>query len=287
MISTPAKVNLYLEVLGKRSDGYHEINTVFAPLWDLTDDVDVAETDEPGISLVHSGRPVALPEGSANICTIAAERFCQTFGIPPRHKIFLTKRIPVSAGLGGGSSDAATVLLEMCRIHGINPRISEVAGLAASLGADVPFFLSPGICAATGIGDVLTPVFDDSDHRLNRRLAIVYPKFPSPVATAYRLADKASKKSPEQFSDFLKDLKNGKLPTLAFRNDLGDTLIEKFPLLAMLCDELFCQGAIAPTISGSGSSVFALLPKKWNEFFQDRIVKAMDKFNVEVFFSDI
>ncbi|HVE12518.1 MAG TPA: 4-(cytidine 5'-diphospho)-2-C-methyl-D-erythritol kinase [Elusimicrobiota bacterium] len=161
-VPCPAKVNLFLEVTGKRKDGYHTLATLFAKI-SVYDVVEAAIRESPGFELEivpESGQP--LSAGPDNLVLRAAEAFRKEFRLGLGARLRLIKRIPMGAGLGGGSSDAAGTLLALTRLFGmendagLRPRLKK---LAAKLGADVPVFLNPHpICAGRGIGDRLSPV---------------------------------------------------------------------------------------------------------------------------------
>jgi 4-diphosphocytidyl-2-C-methyl-D-erythritol kinase len=150
-IAAPAKVNLSLEILGRRPDGYHEILSVMQTV-SLADELTLEGSD--GVRVRVAG--AELPED--NLVVRAASRLRDGFRVPAGCSITLEKRIPVAAGLGGGSSDAAATLLGLCRLWGIDIRIDRLAELAAELGSDVPFFLHGGICMAEGRGERVTPL---------------------------------------------------------------------------------------------------------------------------------
>ena len=165
-----AKINLGLNVLRKRDDGYHEIETIFQQI-ELADKIEIvkmAGTDSK--ILIECAHPL-VPNNEKNICYHAASSLLNKFGISQNLKITITKKIPVGAGLGGGSSDAAVVLKainQLCEI-GLNP--AELQEIARGIGADVPFFFYGGTMLATGIGDILTPVALP----LNYQCVLIYP----------------------------------------------------------------------------------------------------------------
>jgi len=156
-LRAPAKINFGLEILERRSDGYHEIETIFLPI-DLWDDVRIERTNAAGIEVRVSG--AELPEGADNLAHRAAERTLRALEQPGGALIQLHKRIPVAAGLGGGSSDAAAVLRGLEQLCGKHLPRTRRHSLARELGADVPFFLDPTPSRALGIGDRLTPLRD-------------------------------------------------------------------------------------------------------------------------------
>lgn len=156
-LAAPAKINFGLRVLDRRPDGYHEIETLFLPL-DLCDWVEVEIGPEPGIQLEIEGAD--LPTDSENLAVRAALRTCEALGIPARLRLRLEKQIPIAAGLGGGSSDAAATLRAIEQLTGRSLPDAQRLALARGLGADVPFFLDPTPALGTGIGEKLTPLAD-------------------------------------------------------------------------------------------------------------------------------
>ena len=144
---SPAKVNLYLEVLSKRPDGYHEIQTLMQRV-DLSDEVEI-DLGGQGIRLASEGGEV--PEGMDNLACRAAQIFCEEFGIRGDLQIRLRKRIPVAAGLGGGSSNAATVLMGLNELVPAGEDGERLMALGARIGADVPFFIFQKPALARGI----------------------------------------------------------------------------------------------------------------------------------------
>ena len=257
MLETPAKINLHLEVLGKRQDGYHEIETLFYPLAWLRDDVSLEIlAPSTGKIEVECDDP-SVPDGEENLCHKAAAKFAEAAGVEPSWRIGIRKRIPVAAGLGGGSSDAAATLrLLDAYVKRLEER--ELRGIAVSLGADVPFFLDPRPSIGRGLGDILEPV--ESNIELN--ILLVNPKFPVSAAWAYTHLDRevSLEATSLRESRLLEALRAGNpdLLPLEIRNDLAPALTRKFPLLQMLLDDLRSLGALTVGVSGSGPTVFAI-----------------------------
>lgn len=161
-LRAPAKVNLHLEVLRQRHDGYHEIETVLQAVR-LFDTLTVTLSEEfqggkPDISLAVLGRNKSIPADETNLCWRAAQKFCTVTGKKGRLAIELTKVIPAAAGLGGGSSDAAAVLVACNRLFETGLDSDELEAMGADLGADVPFFIKGGTALGRGIGAELTPL---------------------------------------------------------------------------------------------------------------------------------
>ncbi len=189
----PAKINLFLEVTGKRKSGYHTLATLFAKinLYDVLD-MEVVGGDRPVLEIIDElGCPggddlAPLSAGRDNLVLRAARAFYREFRVGVGVKIALTKRIPIGAGLGGGSSDAAGTLLGLAKLLGIKltaAKKKKILDIGVKLGADVPFFLKEeNFCRATGIGDRLKPV------KIQKSLpymVLVWPGFPSPTGPVF------------------------------------------------------------------------------------------------------
>src|SRR6202162_5425539 len=153
VLRTSAKVNLALDVLGRRSDGYHELSTVLQAV-DLFDRLTV----ETAATITLETSDATLPTDDGNLVVRSARLWRDTAGIEAGARIVLDKRIPVAAGLGGGSSDAAATLWGLNRLWGLRWRRERLMALAVGIGMDVPFFLGPGRALGTGRGEVLKPV---------------------------------------------------------------------------------------------------------------------------------
>ncbi|MFZ2655606.1 MAG: 4-(cytidine 5'-diphospho)-2-C-methyl-D-erythritol kinase [Victivallales bacterium] len=300
----PAKTNLFLRVVRKRGDGYHEIETIFVPLENPSDTVELTDSKDGKLSVTCSTPALS---GPGNLCHKAAGTFAKFAGIRPAWKIHVTKRIPVSAGLGGGSSDAAGVLrlLQQKYAHKISE--ADILYMASKLGADVPFFLNPIPSLATGIGERLKPL----DVKCKIPVVVAFPRFPVSAKWAYqnRIKNGARQQSDEATTDSklwprhsadaslfksesaveeitaaMRENDMKKISSL-IRNDLAPALWKKFPLLSILKDQMLENGALRVEVSGSGSSLFAVAKSAKSA---DRIVKEMNKHfkdNVECFVS--
>lgn len=253
-LDTPAKINPYLRVTGRRADGYHDISTVFLPLRDLADRVVVTPARQGRLTV--SCRAPGVPDGEGNLAWRAAAAFARAVGIEPAWRIRVRKEIPVAAGLGGGSSDAAAVLR---LLHAAHPVLAaaDLLALAAGLGADVPFFLDPAPKIATGIGEKLEPF------SLRRPLPVllVFPQFPISAAWAY--AHWQADPAPASLAPLLSALRSRNLARIRanLANDLAPAACAKFPLLRLLRQTLADLGAEAVGMTGSGPSLFAFLPQ--------------------------
>lgn len=172
-----AKTNLALRVLGKRADGFHEIDTIFQTI-DLTDALEAEATD--GALTLACSDP-AVPSGPENLVHRAASVLRNAFGVRRGARIRLEKRIPAGGGLGGGSSDAAVALVLLARLWEIAPSAADFSELGAALGSDVPFFFLGGTARGTGRGEVVEAIDEPPD----RRLILVVPPFPIATREVY------------------------------------------------------------------------------------------------------
>lgn len=252
-MTAPAKVNLRLRVLGRRPDGFHEIDTLFQAI-DLADDVGVRLEGE-GIRLRVSGGDVG-PERE-NLAYRAAARFAELMGRPDGVEIDLTKRVPAGAGLGGGSSDAAAVLRCLAEFAGVAREDPRLVRCAAALGSDVPFFLCPSpLARGRGRGERLEPLapLGVAD------LVVVSPPVHVPTALAYA-ALAAARVDSTRASDEEAWTPTGWADVAArATNDLQAAIAARHPEIGHALSALRSAGAAFALMSGSGSSAFGLFP---------------------------
>jgi 4-diphosphocytidyl-2-C-methyl-D-erythritol kinase len=218
--------------------------------------LEIIEPSTDSIEVVCDASDV--PDGESNLCYAAAAKFAEVAKITPSWRVTITKRIPVAAGLGGGSSDAATTLrLLNDNVHHFGDR--DIRDIALSIGADVPFFLDPQPSIGKGLGELLEPVKSD----LELKILLVNPRFPVSAAWAYQNLKRQPNLKPEstlENSAMLSALRSGEVELMPklIRNDLAPALLEKFPLLRILLDELGETEALSRGISGSGPTIFAI-----------------------------
>ncbi len=244
----PAKVNLVLRVGPLRPDGFHDVHSLMVPL-DLADTVEVTVRDRPGgVTCRVPGRPEL--DGEGNLAARAALLVKERFGRPNAVAIRIAKRIPVTAGLGGGSSDAAAVIRALARAFRIRDA-RALAALAAEVGSDVPFFLGPGPAWARGRGERLAPArVPPLD------LVLVYPVDPGlaiRAAEAYRWLDERRAGRAAALPT-----RGGPWRPALVGNDLEVPCVERRPALAALLGRLVGAGATKAIMSGSGPTVFGL-----------------------------
>ncbi len=249
VIRSPAKINLFLKVVGKRPDGYHEIITLLSQIG-LVDTVALA-FDRPSIS-VDCSHP-GVPENRDNLAYRAASLFFDALSINDGVAIFIDKVIPVAAGLGGGSSNAAAVLTGLNQHYGFPFTHVELKKIALRVGADVPFFLFGRPAVARGIGDDLD-VYEDLPPLF---VVLVCPRFEVPTVWVYknlrlRLTNSETEfRIPNIRQDF------SRVGSFLF-NDLEQVTIGRFPEIETIKKALLNLGAEAALMSGSGPSVFGL-----------------------------
>lgn len=250
MLSAAAKVNLALEILGRRPDGYHELATVMQTV-DLSDRLVLEEAD--GLDLVAT--TPGIPTDRTNLAWRAAEALREASGVGRGARITLDKRIPVAAGLGGGSADAAAVLLGLDRLWGLRWPRQRLAEVAATLGMDVPFFLRGGAALATGRGEALTPL---AGGRL--ALVLVNPQFPVRTAEAYARVTPAMYSDGSRARQMVEALGRGRAELVAasLYNGLEAAVRPVYPEIERLKAALLAAGALGAAMSGSGPTVFGI-----------------------------
>ncbi len=250
----PAKLNIFLKITGKRPDGYHELVSIMVPVA-LFDYLEFTLSQKPGIRLSCQG--LFIPDGEDNLVQKAAKAFFFNTGIDQGIDIEILKNIPVAAGLGGGSSDAAVTLMALNEMSGFPLSDAEMEKTALSLGADVPFFLKGVPCLAKGIGEDLSPF----ENLPRFWYLIVKPPFDISTAWVYaRLKLELTEKKHDYIINYLK-----KEPFEVVRhleNDLERVTIARFSAIDSIKKSLLNAGAEGALMSGSGSSVFGVFNSK-------------------------
>jgi 4-diphosphocytidyl-2-C-methyl-D-erythritol kinase len=246
-ILAPAKINLSLKILGRRNDGYHELDTFIAPV-SLCDEIKITRRSaRTGIEF-RCNDP-SVPQGDDNLAVRAAKVFFTATGIEPRISISLKKKIPHGAGLGGGSSDAASVLLALNDLFETKLPREALTEMAEPIGSDAPLFIFQSAALCKGRGEIVTPV------KLKDRLHVLLlkPGFGVSTPEAYSYWQRSQEipgvhYKAQEFAD------------LTFVNDLERPVFEKFVFLAQLKMWLLNQSEVgAALMSGSGSTLFAVM----------------------------
>jgi 4-diphosphocytidyl-2-C-methyl-D-erythritol kinase len=239
--AAPAKINLYLHITGRRADGFHDLETLMVPI-SLGDTLDL-ELIPTGIEFTCSDP--ALSDAQDNLATRAARLFLDEFKLATGVRIHLEKAVPVGAGLGGGSSDAAAVLLALRQLTGARADDAKLAELAARLGSDIPFFIygRPAVCR--GRGEIIEPVALRGAYQG----LLVHPGFGVSTPWAY----KTYAQNPQPGTP------GRTFPDFTLRNDLEPPAFSKYPWLPVAKEWFRAQPeTLDALMSGSGSSVFAL-----------------------------
>jgi 4-diphosphocytidyl-2-C-methyl-D-erythritol kinase len=258
--SSPCKVNLLLNILGKRADGFHELETVMHPVKVFDT---LSFTRRPGGVELTCSQP-HLPTDSRNLVHRAATAFLRRTGRRDGVRIHLDKRIPVAAGLGGGSGHAATTLAGLNELFGQPLPPPALQEIAAEIGSDVPFFLQPKPALATGRGERIQSL-DFFPALRGAAFLLVHPGFGIATAWAYQQLARfptALNGRPGRAQRLISRLQRGDAQAAGaeFYNSLEAPALEKYPLLALFQEFLRQNGAAATLMSGSGSATFALVP---------------------------
>lgn len=252
-IEAPAKVNLFLEVMGKRPDGYHEINSVFQAV-SLYDRLEFTRTEKAGISIDVRG-PFDVPSGEDNIIAQAYHLMKSTYGFDAGLEVSLDKQIPVAAGLGGGSSDAAATIVACNMLFDLNLSNSEQIFLAARVGSDLPFFFTGGQALVRGRGEVLEEMELATDYYL----VLVNPGFELSTSEGYAKLKRDLTMHRPRFNlgpcPRAEELVRLLLQT---GNDFEDAYLQVYPDLGRIRDRLLQSGASLARMSGSGPTMFGI-----------------------------
>jgi 4-diphosphocytidyl-2-C-methyl-D-erythritol kinase len=249
-----AKVNYALDVLGLRGDGYHEVSTVMQS---------ISLADEVGLQRAAGGFDLSLePEGveigpqKRNTTYLAWMALQGLTGEELPVRITLRKAIPAGAGLGGGSADAAAVLVGLNELFGIGLQAGELCELGVAIGADVPFCISGGTALGEGVGEILTPLPAPPIHHL----VVAKPPRSAHTGNIYHAFDEARTKSMRSVEPVLSALRSGSLPAFASAvgNGLRPVTAGFFPEVAALEQTLLASGALGASMSGSGTAVYGI-----------------------------
>jgi len=244
-----AKINIGLNIISKRSDGYHNLETIFYPI-NLFDDLEFIESDKFSIDCTDP----SIPTDSSNLIWKAKDLIQEKSSEEINVRVKLLKRIPSFAGLGGGSSNAAITLKALKQIYNIDLTKDELQSIAVRIGADVPFFLENKPCFAQGRGEILLPL---NDFQVDGKIVVVFPKVNVSTAWAY---SEITPKHPyfsiasiKTFSDFLEN-------TNKIENDFEHPVFFKYPEIGEIKNYLIKMGSIYSSLTGSGSAVYGIFP---------------------------
>lgn len=250
----PAKLNLFLQVLGPREDGFHEIRSLLLPLT-LADGVQARRGDRLGLTVIGEHAP-AVARGEDNLVIVAARALAGAEGREPRVELLLSKQIPVAAGLGGGSADAAAALRALARLWGVAGGSARLREVAAMIGSDIPALVEIRPCLVAGRGELVEPASLPKTWWV-----LVTQPFGVRSADAYRWWDEDGGSTGPDPEPLLEAIRAGDLPRAGslLVNDLGAPVAARHPEVAAAQDRLREAGAFGTVMVGSGPTVAGLV----------------------------
>jgi len=251
-LQAPAKVNFRLDVLRKRPDGYHDLRMIMQRI-DLCDEIELSLRQEPGISLFCYDADI--PDDKSNIVWRAADEILRLSDVATGIDIKLKKNIPVAAGLGGGSSDAASTLMGLNRLLKTALTDRQLMTVGLKLGADVPFFIFKKPAIAEGTGEKLSPL----QQIPKLWLLLVNPGIHVATSWAYQNLNLTSEKVAAKIPILYKSATD---ICSILSNDLESVTLDKYPVIRAIKEQLLTTGAAGALMSGSGSTVFAVFDKE-------------------------
>jgi 4-diphosphocytidyl-2-C-methyl-D-erythritol kinase len=265
-VFAPAKINLFLKVLRRRPDGFHEIETFISPI-SLYDQIKI-DKNKRGQGIRFRCDDPSVPRGGENLAVRAANAFFAATQTKPAVSIVLKKKIPHGAGLGGGSSDAAAVLLALNQLFATKLSRERLAKLGSTIGSDVPFFIFESAAVCTGRGEIVTP------KKLTEQLSILLVKPDFGVSTPWAYKRWQNSRELPGISYVQQDFRGQKL-----HNELERPVFEKFVFLARIKTWLLKHPEVgAALMSGSGSTIFAVLgPNADVDLVAQRVRKELDR----------
>ena len=270
-ILSPAKINLFLQITGKRPDGYHDLVSLMCCVG-LYDTVTLSfGVKETSVSCRHPD----VPEDETNLAAVAASLFFNTLNINDGVKISIEKQIPVGAGLGGGSSNAAAVLLGLNRFYDTAFSRDKLISLGCSIGADVPFFIFRKPAIVSGIGDKLKAYQGLESFKI----LLVFPGFGISTARVYKNLNLGLTNCKKKLRSFLLNEQSFN-PGCHLCNDLEPIAVSMYPGIFIAKQALLRYGALGALMSGSGSTVFGLFPDSDTAFRAQRALEANNEWQV-------
>lgn len=265
-IKSPAKLNLFLEIVGKRPDGYHGLSTIMQEIT-LADELEVSIEGKEGISFTSTDP--TLPMGGDNLIVRAARRFLERRRLERGIRVHLIKRIPAAAGMGGGSSNASATLRALDALFETKMSNEALAAEAASIGSDCPFFIYGGTAVCTGRGEVVKPVTALPPYHA----LVVCPPTQTSTAQVYRALVPPSLEEPVKVDWVLEELRSGDLDRIrkVLFNRLEAVAMQLHPELGAFQEKLASIGIPQPRLTGSGSALYGIFATA--EQAQEMLVK--------------
>jgi len=272
--NAPAKINLGLKIIGKRKDRYHNILSIFQTV-DIYDELEITSSKKPGLVCSHP----EVPTGSENLVLKTEKLIRKRIGNLPEVHFTLKKRIPVGAGLAGGSSDAAAALCGLNAFHNLNLPDNVLNEYACELGSDVPFLLKGGTSVVSGRGEITVTV----EWPFNFTYVIVYPKFAVSTSWAYRTLNKIGDDYTE-YQKITEKLMGSKLEKDEFfevlKNDFEEPIFKRYPVLNKIKSTIISNSPLKAILTGSGSSILGIFEDDEKAY---RCANTFNNNNMEVF----
>ncbi len=268
---SPAKINIGLRVLRKRHDGYHDIETIFHEV-KIFDEIEMEISDKVEFETNSN----EIPIGADNLCLKAVRIFFESFGIHSGVRIYLKKVIPVGAGLGGGSSNSATVLKGLNILFGVGADEDLLCELGSLIGSDVPFFIKGGTAYATGRGEIIEKIQVDVPYKI----VLVYPRVQISTAWAYGNLKLKNHEGEENLKKiFIENVgKPEKLRELV-ENDFEELVFSNYPQVEEVKSKLYELGSVFSLMSGSGSTVFGFF-NEIDRINREKILRTFSDYTV-------
>ena len=263
-VLAPAKINLTLEVFGKRDDGYHALRSLVVPV-SIYDTLNLTPLDSgievtcEVVGLPGENLPM-LPEPGNNLATRAALLLKEATGYPGGARVHLRKEIPIGGGMGGGSADAAWTLRGLNSLWGTGLTVEALMELGARLGSDIPAMVYGKAVCMEGRGEKVSPISCRWPAGTDWWIVVVNPGFNVPTGDVYRRFRSGLTSTEETYINarFALERGDGKLASASLLNSLEEPVFYKYPLLAILVERLKSAGAAGVLLSGSGASIFAM-----------------------------
>lgn len=254
-----AKINLGLDVLRRREDGYHEVKMVMQTI-SLHDVLTFEETEQAGIMLVTDDRPELPEDAQDNLVYKAARLICETFGIEKGVRITLEKNIPIAAGMAGGSTDAAAVFHGLNELWGLSMSTERMQELAVRLGADIPYCIMGGTSLSEGIGEKLTPLPSPPD----AVVLIAKPQISVSTKYVYENLHADQLQQHPDIDGMVAAIREGSLAGITGRmeNVLETVTQTSYPVIGQIKEMMLKEGAMNSLMSGSGPTVFGIFDNK-------------------------
>ncbi|ELC8442105.1 4-(cytidine 5'-diphospho)-2-C-methyl-D-erythritol kinase [Clostridium perfringens] len=251
-IKAYAKINIALDAIGKREDNYHLLRMIMQTV-DLYDVIDIEKSNDSSISI--SCNKHYVPTDERNLAYKAAVLFRENFNIKDGVKISIKKNIPVAAGMAGGSTNAAAVLVIMNKLFNVNASLEELKELGLKIGADVPYCIEGGTALCEGIGEVITPLKPFE----NKILVVLKPNFGVSTKEVYTNLDINKIRKHVNIEELIEAMENDDLNYVAknMKNVLENVTLKKHSVLKAIKEDMRRSGALGAMMSGSGPTVFA------------------------------